>query len=96
MICVNQVSSCLSATFVLYLEAISQYLKIGLNPAQLWYSIAFFPDVKIPIELKDKREEDLRILDLLPRKDSVMYTLTEYLVRMQNDCINCANPGENR
>ncbi|XP_031429893.1 uncharacterized protein LOC105898026 [Clupea harengus] len=62
----------------------------------IWAHLTAIQYVKIPIELKDKTEEDLMILDLLPRKGSVMYTLTDYLVRMQNDCINCANPGENR
>lgn len=60
------------------------------------YYYEFVIDRKLPEELKQKNKEDLMILDLLPDHQSAARTVTEFLAKMQNDCINCAIPEESR
>ncbi|XP_062408415.1 E3 ubiquitin-protein ligase rnf213-alpha-like isoform X2 [Sardina pilchardus] len=63
---------------------------------KIWGHLTTIEYPKMSKDMMDKKAEDLMILDLLPRQKSAIYIVTDYLVRMQNDCINCANPKENR
>ncbi|KAL2092430.1 hypothetical protein ACEWY4_012228 [Coilia grayii] len=81
----------------IYTDAEVNVFKENVNILKtIWGHLTTNKYLKMPKALKDKKKEDLKILDLLPTRNSVIYIVTEYLVRMQNDCINFANPKENR
>ncbi|KAL7839146.1 hypothetical protein SRHO_G00258040 [Serrasalmus rhombeus] len=63
---------------------------------EIWRHLKKINYPKLPQELKEKDENDLMILDFLPMEKSVARTVTDYLVRMQNDFINLVNPKADR
>ncbi|XP_063061224.1 E3 ubiquitin-protein ligase rnf213-alpha-like isoform X2 [Engraulis encrasicolus] len=87
-------------TFVkenMHTDAEVKVLKNNVNILKtIWGHLTTSKYLKMPKALGDKKKEDLKILDLLPTQNSAIYIVTEYLVRMQNDCINLANPKEDR
>ncbi|KAM9447090.1 E3 ubiquitin-protein ligase rnf213-alpha-like [Clarias gariepinus] len=62
----------------------------------LWKHLKSINYLQIPAEVKDKHEDDLKILDLLPTECSVTRIITKYLVQMQNNFIQMTNPNADR
>lgn len=53
-------------------------------------------DSQLTAELKEKDENDLMILDLLPTEHSAIRMITKYLVQTQNHFIQQTNPTADR
>ncbi|KAI1893806.1 hypothetical protein AGOR_G00127450 [Albula goreensis] len=70
-------------------ESVSILLKI-------WTHMKEIPSQHLSEELRQKDQNNMMIIDLLPQKPSVTRAVTEYLAEMQRDCITCAIPNENR
>ncbi|KAI5615249.1 E3 ubiquitin-protein ligase rnf213-alpha [Silurus asotus] len=62
----------------------------------LWKYLKAINYIHVPEELKQKDENDLTIVDLLPMERSVARIITKYLVQMQNNLIEITNPTDRK